>query len=146
VVDVVHRTTKEYRRSVNDPDFPTGTWIHSPDLSAVNGFDSKYWTITGDVVSLMSQGERDAVDAAELTSRGDTIAALIEVAQSYEKAFAEILLDEFNGHATKINAILTAIDNGATLANVKTNIAAITDYPSRSLAQLRTALRSKLST
>ena len=145
MVDVVNRTTREHRRSVNDPDYPTIDWIHSPDLAAVNGFPSKYWVITSDVVSLMSQGQRDAVDAAELTARGDAMAALIEVAQSYERAFAEILLDELNAHATKINAILTAIDNGTTLANVKTNILAVADYPQRTLAQLRTALRAKLS-
>lgn len=63
--DVLNRTTKQYLISVNTPDFPTANWIINPDLSAVVGFEAKYWTITGDVVTLMSQAERDAVDAAE---------------------------------------------------------------------------------
>jgi hypothetical protein len=63
--DVVHRTTKQYLKSANTPDYPVETWIINPDLSAVEGFPSKYWIITGDVVTLMSQAERDAVDAAE---------------------------------------------------------------------------------
>ena len=43
----------------------TATTIYDPDLSAVTGFPSKYWTITADTVALKSQAERDAVDAAE---------------------------------------------------------------------------------
>ena len=64
-MDVLNRTTKAYRRSVNTPDFPTVDWIHSPDMSAVTGWDSKYWIITGDIVTLMDLAARDAVDAAE---------------------------------------------------------------------------------
>ncbi len=64
---VLHRTTKEYLPSVseNETDFPQADWIWEPDISAVAGWDSKYWIITGDVVTLMDQAARDAVDAAE---------------------------------------------------------------------------------
>lgn len=51
-----------------------------------------------------------------------------------------LMLDEFNAHATTINAILSAIDAASTLAQVKTNIAAIPDYPQRTKAQLVNAL------
>ena len=40
-------------------------WVLAPDLSEVNGVSKKYWKLTGDVVSEMSQPEKDAVDAAE---------------------------------------------------------------------------------
>lgn len=61
----LHRTTKEYLESVNTPEYPTETWIINPDLSSVSGVDSKYWKITGDVVSEMNQTEKDAADTAE---------------------------------------------------------------------------------
>jgi hypothetical protein len=113
---VLHRTTKQYLPSANTPDYPTQDWIHNPDLSGVIGFDSRYWIITGDVVTLMSQAQRDALNASLLAAARDAL----------------------------VNAILTAIDNGANIGAVKTNILAITDYPQRTAAQLRTSIRNKL--
>lgn len=144
MASVLNRSTKVYLTSVNTPDYPILNWIHNPDLGAVVGFPSKYWSISGDTVSLMSQTERDAVDLAELNAQRDGQAAQIDDLEGYLRAFALVLLDELNGHADKINAILTAIDNGANLSAVKTNIAAIADYPQRTVAQLKTALRGKL--
>ena len=146
MANVLNRTTKQYITSVNTPDYPVVDWIIEPDLSAVVGFPSIYWTITGDTVSLMSQAERDAIDAALLAAARDAIAAAMDQVEDYTRAFALVCLDEFNSHATKINAILTAIDNGSTLSAVKTNIAAIADYPQRTIAQLKTSVRNKLGT
>lgn len=96
---VLHRTTKELKLSVNTPDFPIGLWVINPDLSAVIGFPSKYWTITGDGVSLMAQTARDAVDTQEAM---DTI-ALDRSQQKLRiddervlKAFALVVLGEIN--------------------------------------------------
>jgi hypothetical protein len=61
-----------------------------------------------------------------------------------EKAFVLVCLDEFNAHATKINAILTAIDGAGTFAAMKTAIAAITDYPQRTAAQIKTSIGNKI--
>lgn len=61
------------------------------------------------------------------------------------RALMLVLLDELNLHAAKINAILTAIDTGGTLAQVKTNIAAIPDYPTRTKANLLTALTATIT-
>ena len=97
--NVVHRETKEFRRSVNDPDFPILTWIHNPDLSAVDGFLSKYWVITGDTISLMDQAARDAVDAAEVVAdiAADRIVekGRIDV-ERILKALALVTKDEIN--------------------------------------------------
>ena len=65
MANVVHRTTKEYRRSVNTPDFDSGTWIINPDMTALVGVPNKYWNISGDLVTEMSQNEKDTLDAAE---------------------------------------------------------------------------------
>lgn len=75
---VLHRTTKSYRPSANTPDFPVVDWIINPDLSAVVGQPTKYWTITGDVVSLISQADRDAVDLAEIEAGKDADAARMD--------------------------------------------------------------------
>lgn len=146
MASALNRVTKQFLASVNTPDYPTADWIINPDMSAVAGFESRYWTITGDVVSLMDAAARAVVDAAQLEATRDATAAELDQAEGALRAFMLAVLDEFNAHATKINAILTAIDNGGTLAAVKTNIAAIADYPSRTIAQLKTVLRSKLGT
>ena len=69
MADVVHRTTKQHRRSVNTPDFPITDWIINPDLGAVAGIPSKYWDISGDVISPMAQPARDQVDVLETAAR-----------------------------------------------------------------------------
>jgi len=69
MANVLNRTSKQYLKSVNTPDFPVSDWIVDPDLSAVNSFPNKYWVISGDVVSLMDQAARSAVDAAELEAQ-----------------------------------------------------------------------------
>src|SRR3990167_3337051 len=75
---VLNRTTKQYLVSVNTPDYPTADWIIEPDLSAVTGFDSRYWTITGDAVTLKTLSERNAVDAALLELSRDATAAQVD--------------------------------------------------------------------
>lgn len=82
---------------------------------------------------------RTAAKAVVAESDGDT-AALPKAL----RALALVILDELNLHAAKLNAILTAIDSGSTLAQVKANIAAIADYPTRTAAQIKTAVRGKL--
>ena len=146
MANAIHRTTKQFLQSVNTPDYPTIDWIINPDMAAVVGFESRYWTIAGDVVGLMSVAQRAAVDAAQLEAQRDASASEVDQVEGVVRAFMLTMLDEFNAHATKINAILTAIDAGANLTAVKTNIVAIADYPTRTIAQLKTVLRAKLGT
>lgn len=62
--DVVNRTTGQYRKSVNTPDYDTADWLINPDLSAVLGIPQQYWKVEGDSVVEMNQAEKDAVDVA----------------------------------------------------------------------------------
>lgn len=146
MANVLNRVTKEYRASVNDPDYPVIDWIINPDLSAVAGWPPRYWVITGDNVSLMSQAQRDAVDAAELTASRNAAAAALTDTENIQRAFMLLVLDEFNAHTAKMNALLTAIDNAASLAGLKTAVASIADLPVRSESDLRTGMRNKLGT
>lgn len=146
MANVLNRTTRQYLASVNTPDYPVAEWIVEPDLSAVAGFPAKYWAIVGDMVSLMSQAERDAVDAAELAAARDAVAGAFDGVEDFARAFALILLDELNLHAARVTAILDAVDGASNLAGLKTAVAAIPDVPQRTIAQLKTALRAKLGT
>ncbi len=64
MADVLNRTTLQFLASVNTPDFPVGSWVIDPDMSAVANVPQKYWLLTGDVVSEMDQAAKDVVNAA----------------------------------------------------------------------------------
>ena len=130
-MDVLHRITKQFLKSVNTPSYVpnwskgqppplTGDWIVGPDLSAVAAQPSKYWVITGNTVSLMSQAERDAVDAAQLNASRDATADQLDVVDDVLRAFALTVLDEIN------------------------TLRAQRSLPARTMAQLKTAVRDKL--
>lgn len=144
MASVLHRTTKQYLASANTPDYPVQDWIINPDLSAVDGWAQKYWIITGDLVSLADANARAAIDAAETEAQRDAITAQLDQTEDVLRAFMLVTLDELNAHAAKINSILTAIDGASSLANLKTAVAAIADYPTRTAANLRAAVRNKL--
>lgn len=144
MASVLHRTTKQYIPSANTPDYPVEQWIHNPDLTAVQGYPSQYWIITGDTVTLMSQAERDAVDAATLNASRDSTAAVLEQPEAYPRGYALVALDELNAHALKTNAILDAVDAATTLADLKSRVSLISDYPQRTIQQMQNAVRNKL--
>lgn len=143
---VLNRTTKQYLISVNTPDYPVESWIISPDLSAVVGFDSRYWTITGDVVSLMSQSERNALDAAAVLSARDAAVAQLQQAEDVLRAFMLIVLDDRNLLAARLSSLLDAIDGAGSLAALKTAAAPIANPPTYTEEQLRTAIRNRMGT
>jgi hypothetical protein len=144
MANALHRTTKQYLQSVDTPAYPVIDWIIDPNLSAVTGFDVRYWKITGNVVSLMTLAERTAVDTAINNANRDAIANSLDFVDNVERATLLVLLDELNSHADKFNALFAAIAAGTSLADLKTKVAAVGNYPQRTLLQLKTALRNKL--
>lgn len=95
----LHRTTKRYYQSTspNSLPEPLANYIEEPDLSAVVGVPAIYWVITGDVVSEMSQPEKDAVDAQQLSdSRDDAIEAEIDNLESVMRQLTQLMLREVN--------------------------------------------------
>ncbi len=119
-----HRTTFAVLTSVAEADLPepVANYVEEPDLSSVAGQPSKYWLLSGDLFSLADQAARDAVDAALLVQRRDNIADQIDLAESYARAFALVVLDEIN--VLRTTAGLSV----------------------RTAAQLKTALRARLDT
>ena len=92
--NVLNRTTKQFLRSVNTPDYPVVDWIISPDMSAVEGQPSKYLVITGDTVSLMSQSERDAVD--EVARLAQIESEVNSISDGVLRRLTAVFVDEAN--------------------------------------------------
>lgn len=62
---ILHRITKEFRRSVNDSDVDSTEWIINPDLSAVENVPTKYWIIENDTVRAATLEEQAEIDRVE---------------------------------------------------------------------------------
>lgn len=123
--NVVNTTTGEYRVSVNEPDFPQPLWIWSPDLSAfaaIGGYKAKYAVlVTNSLPQLMTQAQRDAVDAAEAASvlAQDKVDQKARIdSERILKALALTIMDEINIlraanslAARTANQLVTAVKN-----------------------------------
>lgn len=113
-------------------------------------FDQFQWLSTE--ITQPTQAELDSVtqaqiDAANATRYRNAAKAILSEVKSESailRAFMLLVLDELNAHTAKTNAILTAIDGAASLAGLKTAVAAITDLPTRTANQLRTAIENKV--
>lgn len=58
MANVINRTTKQYLKSVNTPDYPEDEWIINPDLP---NCDPMFWVIDGDSVREMTTKEKAKV-------------------------------------------------------------------------------------
>ncbi len=144
MANVLNRTTKQYITSANTPEYPTAQWIIDPNMSAVVGFGSQYWIITGDVVTLMNQSQRDAVDAAALNAARDAKAARMDDLEDELRATQMATNQGLNQTNARLNSVLDAIDAATTLANLKTAVLAIANLPQRTAADVKTAVRNQL--
>lgn len=134
----LHRITKQLLISVspNSLTEPLANYIDDPDLLAVAGIPSIYWIITGDIITEMSQGEKDAVDAVILsTARDDAIQADIDNLESVMRQLTQMMLREIN--------ILRQQFNTTTAESNQLTDTALAD---RTLAQAKSQLRSDLGT
>jgi len=120
VASVLNRTTKVFFPSVNTPDFPVEQWIHNPDMSAVAGQPPRYWTVSGDTVTLLDRAARDAVDAALLVSGREATVSQVDSPDDILRALVLVMLDEIN------------------------TLRAQHSLQARTITQLRTAMRNKL--
>jgi len=144
----VNRTTKQYILSVSTPDFPTTDYIINSDQAAAlfaAGVPSRYWNISGDDITEMTQAEKDALDKASLDGARDTTATIVDQLEGFDRALSGVLLDALNAHAAAVNAILAAAD-AATSDDMKKAMEKIDDLPAISFAELKDSLRKKLGT
>lgn len=66
MADVVHRITKEFRRSVTDSEFDPTEWLFNPDTSSVQHLPWKYWIIENDALRPATAEEQAEIDRLEL--------------------------------------------------------------------------------
>ena len=94
--DYLHRTTFVYLKSVASAELPEAlvNYVEYPDLSPVNGVPSKYWVLTGDVLSEMDQAAKETVDAAADQDIED--GEIFELDAGILKRFVLVMLDEIN--------------------------------------------------
>lgn len=144
----VHRTTFQVLPSTSTASLtePEANYVKDPSPWPFTTEPARYWLLTSDVFSVVDQATKDAIDTALLVASRDELANDIDRAETYLRAFALVVLDEFNDHSLKINEILDAIDAGNNASQIKANIAAVTDQPQRTIAQLKTVVRNRLDT
>ena len=95
----LHRTKKRYLSSTSPNELPEdiSNYIEQPDLSAVEGVPTKYWVITGDIVSEMSSAEKAIVDQALLDiARDSRIQSAIDGVESDMRQVVKMLIAELN--------------------------------------------------
>ena len=131
----LHRTTKQYLRSVSPASLlePVENYIFMPDLSAVEGVPNRYWKITGDVVSEMTQEEKDAVDLQILIDSRDSIITEIDNLENIMRALTKILISEINILRQQFNTTTSEVPQLTT-----------TTFADRTLSQVRDQLRNNL--
>ena len=144
----LHRTTKQELRSVPSAELPEpiGNYIEEPDLSAVSGFPTKYWIVTGDIVTLMDQAGRDAVDAAGLSVTFDALASELNSTTERDRAIVLALLDIVNFLSNQLESIKSAATSTGNHGAFSTQVAGIPSAPQRDIGELITLIRSKLGT
>ena len=92
----------------------------------------------------MTLAEQAAADAALLEAQRDSIAEQLDQQEDILRAVMTAVIAELNGHADKFNAILAAAAAANNLASFKAGMGAITDYPQRTIQQLRNVVRNAL--
>jgi len=133
-------------------DVPSGApnTLVNADLSQVlNIVAQQYWKadVANHAVIPMTTQEQAAWDAklaADLLASQRTAAQADIVSTSdlgkLERAVADIIINQLNLHTTWENALAAAVAGAATLAALKTAVAAITPVPTVTLAQAKAAI------
>lgn len=145
--------TPQYHPSVNTADYESNPdALINPDVTAVAGQPLRYWKRVVNAVELMTQGERDAVDAAALAAAIDAFRdAAAEAAEAQAelglviRALVIVTVEELNDIRLWLRDFKTATAGAATLAAFKTAVAALPNMPDRTAVQARTALLNHIN-
>lgn len=113
--------------------------------------DAKFLKQVGGAIVEMSQAEKDAIILAEAQALE---ASLRSIAKSqddglssealYRRAIAQTLLDEINSLRQWITDFKAQVALASSLNDLKTRVAALPNVPSRTLAQAKNAIESKI--
>jgi hypothetical protein len=145
MADVLNTSTREMRASVNELQYaPPWIVITRAQYDLWSAIPLRYRKWVTDHMEEMTEPEKAAVDMALLEAQRDQIAQRLDQTDDILRAFAALLVDELNSHAARTNALLSAIKNQSTLANIKTAVTGVNSLPTRELADLRAAIRNKI--
>lgn len=139
-----------YLPSANTPDYENlPNTLVNPDLSLVSGQPQKYWKHVAGAIQLMTQGEKDAIDAAAaaaVIANAKTAAKAIQddlTSQSRAiRAVVKETVDELNAIRQWIVAFKVQVAAATNLANLQTRVAALPDMPDRTYTQAKTAINN----
>lgn len=141
MADFLNRTTLELAESASpDTEYPPAEWVKNPDLSAVAGQPSRYWKLTGDVVSLQTAGEQAATDAAiaaaALVTNRDEAKAPVAATDGdgvRVRALIELFNKRDNYLATRLgelnDRVQAMIDSSGNVGNMRADGAAVSVSP-----------------
>lgn len=148
MADVINTTELETRSSVNEglPPYNVAPWvvITRTQYDLWSAIPQRYRKWVVDHVEEMTQPEKDAIDLAEMQAARDLIVQQIDHVEDVLRAVVLMVVDELNRHADTTNALLDAIDAAGSLASLKGTVAGIQNLPTRTVAQVRSAIRNKL--
>jgi hypothetical protein len=104
------------------------------DLTTVNGQVFSVWLAEhgGDPALTFRRLAKEALDKQTAKIEGLIRAMLL------------VVLDEMNLHADKMNEINASVDAASNFNAFKSDLQSVADYPQRTPAQLRNAIKSKL--
>jgi len=117
MANALNRNTLEHKRSVHSPDFDPTDWIINPNLLAVTGVPKKYWRISGDTVSEMTQVEKDAVDAGLLAAAKS--ARITQLQAEATEQIAIEMIDSAPGAKGRFVAAQNSVNNASTIEEIQ---------------------------
>lgn len=151
IYDTQTNAVKKYLVSdPNDPTYPVGAnegALKDPAISNVSGQPLRYWKVINNALNLMTQGERDAVDAA-ITAAALAAAKLaakriIDGLPGYQlRGLCKLLIDEINALRERDRDRSVDVAAATSLADLKTRWAARSTLNDRTLAQAKTAYKA----
>lgn len=151
IYDTQTNAVKKYLVSdPNDPTYPVGAnegALKDPSLSNVSGQPLRYWKVINNALNLMTQAERDAVDAAiaaaSLSAAKLSAKSIIDGLSGYQlRGLAKIMIDEINALRQRDVDRSADVAAATSLADLKTRWAARSALNDRTLAQAKTAYKA----
>lgn len=137
---------------LTDPAFPDGTAVLDPngDLRVL-GF-SKFADVGGNTVRNATQPEIDTFAPAQVDDENQQDATAADDIffsnprfRKLMTAYSDIIKDEFNAVRHWIADFKVEVANATNLGDLKARVAQLPDTPDRTLAQLKTAIRNRIS-
>lgn len=144
----LHRTTLSYLYSVspNELTEPLVNYVVEPDMSPVAGEPVKYWKLTGDILSVMNQTEKDAVDAQLLSDSRDATVDPLDDVEDLLRHIVDKTIREVNLLRQWIMDYKAEVAAATSHGNLKTRVAAMNDLDDRTFSQFKTQVRNDLGT